>query len=93
MSKLSQKLKFLKKFAGAGAFAVKKAAANSKKFIRAQWRRRKKINKSATVKALAVFLFCSTLVFEYFHAEKIAREEEAIRPLKEKIGQMLIWIK
>jgi len=90
MSKLSQKLKFLKKFAGAGAFAVKKAAANSKKFIRAQWRRRKKINKSATVKALAVFLFCSTLVFEYFHAEKIAREEEAIRPLKEKIGQMLM---
>lgn len=90
MSKLPQKLKFLKKFAGAGAFAVEKAAANSKKFMRARWRRRKKINKSATVKALAVFLFCSALVFEYFHAEKIAREEEAIRPLKEKIGQMLM---
>ena len=88
MSKSPQS-KFLKKFAGAGAFAVKKSAANSKKFLKAR-RRRKKIKKGAAAKALAVFLFCLTLVFQHFHDEKIAREEKAIRPLEEKIGQMLM---
>ena len=90
MSKLPQKFKFLKKSAGAGAFAVKKSAGNFKKFLKARWRQRKKINKSAVAKALAVFLFCLVLVFQYFHAEKIALEEEGVRPLKEKIGQMLM---
>jgi len=90
MSKLPQKLKSLKKFARAIAFAVKKPAADSKKFLKARWRRRKKIGKSAMAKALAVFLFCLAMIFQHFHDEKIAREEEAIRPLKEKIGQMLM---
>jgi len=90
MSKLPQKLKSLKKFARAIVFAVKKPAAGSKKFLKARWRRRKKISKSAAAKTLAVFLFCLALIFQHFHDEKIAREEEAIRPLKEKIGQMLM---
>jgi len=88
MSKPPAKIQNFEKFAGAGVLRLKICGKLQK--IPESPPARKKIKKGAAAKALAVFLFCLTLVFQYFHDEKIAREEKAIRPLEEKIGQMLM---
>lgn len=70
--------------------ATAKIAERAKKKIKKYWRRQK-ISAAQIAKIAAVIFFCLALIAEYFQAQETARQqEEIIRPLKEKIGQMLM---
>ena len=88
--KLVQKLaRAAKKNARRMAGVAKKNAKSAGKKIKKLWRE-KKITKTHLAKSAAVLLFCVLLIVEHFQTRKIKEQEEAIRPLKEKIGQMLM---
>ena len=79
----------LKKIIGRIFGAAKKNAKRGQKKLK-NYLRRQKIAKIQMAKIAAVALFCAALIIEYFQTEKAIRQEEAARPLKEKIGQMLM---
>ena len=68
---------------------IKKRQQETGKQMATFWRRRK-INRGGAAKAIVVLLFCAAILGEYLETRQIARFEEEIRPLKEKIGQMLM---
>lgn len=68
---------------------IKKRQQETGKQMATFWRRRK-INRGGAAKAIVVLLFCAAIAGEYLESRRIARLEEEIRPLKDKIGQMLM---
>ncbi len=66
---------------------IKAGADKAKKF----WREyQKKIAKKDLIKFAAVLVFCTFIAAEYSHQKNTQKYEEQIRPLKEKIGQMIM---
>lgn len=92
IKKLLSKIKPKKKDTAKRMFGIeKKTIERNIGEIKKFWRRHKKIlTKERIVKTAAVLLFSVFVAVEYFQAKEIERQERQIRPLKEKIGQMLM---